>query len=109
MAAVVGLFDDVSYPAAGLVSSYRNGAGVSSLGTSARVVFNAFNPGQSATATVVVNGRSHTFAPYSSASRSVAGSVAIPVSDLVIGNNTITFAGGLGPVANIDLVIESPS
>ena len=32
-----------------------------------------------------------------------------PVSDLVVGNNTINIVGGFTPVANVDLVIEGAS
>jgi hypothetical protein len=109
MPAVIGLFDNVSYPAAGRTSSYRNGAGVTAVGTSARVVFNAYAANTPVGAAVVVNGHSHPFTPYYPLSRSVAESVAIPVSDLVVGNNTINIVGGFTPVANVDLVIEGAS
>jgi hypothetical protein len=108
MPAVIGLFDNVSYPSAGRTSSYRNGAGVTALGTSARVVFNAYAANTPVGAAVVVNGHSHPFTPYYPLSHSVAESVAIPVSDLVVGNNTITIVGGFTTIANIDLVIEGP-
>jgi hypothetical protein len=70
------------------------------------VVFNAYAATTPTNAAVVVNGRSHSFTPYYPAARSVAASVVIPVSDLVVGNNTINIVGGLAPVANVDLVIE---
>jgi hypothetical protein len=106
MPAVIGVFDNVSYPSAGQVLSYRNGAGVTALGTSARVVFNAYAAAPPTNAAVVVNGRSHAFTPYYPVGRSVAESVVIPVSDLVVGNNTINIIGGFAPIANVDLVIE---
>ena len=106
MATIDALFDNVSYPTAGLSRSYRNGINVDPTGaTNAYVSFSAYNSASVNNPTVVVNGHAHSISPTESQSRSYAEAFAIPVSDLVAGNNTISITG-FSVVGNIDLVVE---
>jgi len=86
------------------VRSYRDGQGVDPTGTTAWVVFTAYNPSAASNPTVTVNGHAHPMTLTESLSHSYADAIPIPITDLVSGNNTITFSG-FAKTGNVDVVV----
>ncbi len=102
-------YDNVSYPAGGFASSYRNGQNVTKgTATTAHVAFNGRAPTGNSSFSVTINGTVVPFTPFLQGSRNVPGSVEIPLSLVNNGNNTVSIQG-LVNVSNVDLVLTRPA